>query len=182
MDETARGAARPARVDGITLVAAGYDGSDAAAEAVRWAASLARRTGSRLRVVWAWKLRDVWDTAVAAEEQATGPRMAELEGVARDRLAEDVARLLGEDAAGVDVHVGQGPDAADILLHAARDADVLVVGSRGRGRARSAVLGSVSARCVRDARVPVLVIPHRMVGQPVEAQAAQDTSSRSPSV
>ena len=108
---------------------------------MRWAASLARRTGSALRVVWAWKIRDVWDTAVAADDQHTGPHLAELEGVARRRLTEVLTGLLGRDAAHVDIHLCQGPDSAGILLHAAAGADILVVGSRGRGRAASAVLG-----------------------------------------
>ena len=159
--DTARG--RTARAEGIALVVAGYDDSEEAVEAVRWAASLARRTGSALRVVWAWKIRDVWDTAVAADDQPSGPHLAELEGVARLHLTGVLTGLLGRDVAHVDVHLRQGPDSAGILLHAAADADLLVVGSRGRGRAASAVLGSVSARCVRDSPVPVLVIPHRMV-------------------
>jgi nucleotide-binding universal stress UspA family protein len=154
---------RTARAEEIALIVAGYDGSEEAVEAVRWASSLARRTGSALRVVWAWKIRDVWDTAVAADDQPTGPHLAELEGVARLQLTEVLADLLGRDAAHVDVHLRQGPDSAGILLHAAADADILVVGSRGRGRAASAVLGSVSARCVRDSPVPVLVIPHRVL-------------------
>jgi nucleotide-binding universal stress UspA family protein len=154
---------RTARAEEIALVVAGYDGSEESVEAVRWAASLARPTGSALRVVWAWKIRDVWDTAVAADDQPTGPHLAELEGVARLHLTGVLAGLLGQDAAHVDVHLRQGPDSAGILLHAAADADLLVVGSRGRGRAASAVLGSVSARCVRESPVPVLVIPHRMV-------------------
>jgi nucleotide-binding universal stress UspA family protein len=164
-DDTARAAAdrRAARAAGIALVVVGYDGSGESAEAVRWSDSLARRTGSSLRVVWAWKIRDVWDTAVAEDRQAVSPPMRELESVARRRLAEVVARLLGPDVPHVELHLRQGPDSADILLHAAADADVLVVGSRGRGRAASAVLGSVSARCVHESPVPVLVIPHRMV-------------------
>ncbi|PVZ06941.1 universal stress protein [Actinomycetospora cinnamomea] len=156
--------AHPARADGVALIVAGYDGSPEAEEAVRWAASLARRIGSRLRVVWAWKLRDVWDAAVAADDEATGVHMAEMEGVAHRRLTEAVGRLVDEDGPAVDLHLRQGPDAAGILLHAARDADLLVVGSRGRGRAASAVLGSVSARCVHESAVPVLVIPRRAVG------------------
>jgi nucleotide-binding universal stress UspA family protein len=159
-DATSR---RAARADGVALVVAGWDGSEEAAEAVRWAASWARRTGSALRVVWAWKIRDVWDRAVASDHRAISPPMADLEAVARRRLTEAVTDLLGQDLSHVDLHLRQGPDSAGILLHAAADADVLVVGSRGRGRTASAVLGSVSARCVHESPVPVLVIPHRMV-------------------
>ncbi|HSK60903.1 MAG TPA: universal stress protein [Actinomycetospora sp.] len=152
---------REARADGVGVVAAGWDGSAESEEAVRWAASLARRLGSALRVVWAWKVRDVWDTTVATADQVRSPSLAEMEDVARGRLTDVLTRLLGADVE-VDVHLRQGPDSAGILLHAASDADLLVVGSRGRGRASSAVLGSVSARCVRESRVPVLVIPHAL--------------------
>lgn len=45
----------------------------------------------------------------------------------------------------VDVHLDRGPDSAGILLRAASDADLLVVGSRGHGRVATALVGSVSA-------------------------------------
>jgi nucleotide-binding universal stress UspA family protein len=146
------------RAQGIVRVVVGFDGSDDAAEAVRWAASLTRLTSSTLRVVWAWKIRDVWDTTVAARESGT-PSLAEMEVVARQRLKESIAALIGDEVPDVEIHVDQGPDAAGLVLHAATDADVLVVGSRGRGRTTSALLGSVSSRCVREAACPVLVIP-----------------------
>ncbi|HYZ07963.1 MAG TPA: universal stress protein, partial [Pseudonocardiaceae bacterium] len=62
----------------------------------------------------------------------------------------------------------RGPDEADLVLRASSDADLLVVGSRGRGRVATALLGSVSARCIREATCPVLVIPHRMMVPPAE--------------
>jgi nucleotide-binding universal stress UspA family protein len=39
------------------------------------------------------------------------------------------------------------------------DYDVLVCGSRGYGPARSVLLGGVSSRLVRHARLPVVVVP-----------------------
>ena len=47
---------------------------------------------------------------------------------------------------------------AEVLLHAARGADLLVVGSRGHGGFTSALLGSVSRYCVLHAHCPVLVL------------------------
>ena len=146
----------------------GYDGSEEAAEAVRWAGSLARLTGGALRVVWAWQVRDVWDTTVAGKGGTGSPSLAEMEVVARGQLTESITALIGGEVPDVDLRLGQGPDSADILLHAATDADILVVGSRGRGRATSALLGSVTARCVQDAKCPVLVIPHHMPTPPAE--------------
>jgi nucleotide-binding universal stress UspA family protein len=55
-------------------------------------------------------------------------------------------------------------DPARAVLKAARDGDhdVIVMGSRGRGRMTAALLGSVSNRVMHDADVPVIVIhcPH----------------------
>ena len=80
---------------------------------------------------------------------------AELEAALRraaDRVPDDMSvttRLLDGDP-------------ARELLRAARDGDhdVLVMGSRGRGRMTAALLGSVSNRVMHDAEVPVIVI-HR---------------------
>ena len=56
-------------------------------------------------------------------------------------------------------------DPAREILRAARDGDhdVIVLGSRGRGRVSAALLGSVSNRVMHDAEVPVIVI-HRPGG------------------
>jgi nucleotide-binding universal stress UspA family protein len=45
-----------------------------------------------------------------------------------------------------------------VLVDQSRDADMLVVGHRGRGGLRSAVLGSVGLQCVLHAAVPVTVV------------------------
>ena len=58
-------------------------------------------------------------------------------------------------------------DPARELLRLARDGDfdVIVMGSRGRGRVTAALLGSVSNRVMHDAGVPVIVI-HRPTDGP----------------
>lgn len=48
--------------------------------------------------------------------------------------------------------------AAEGLLEAARGAELLVVGARGRGGFRGLLLGSVGQRCIEGASVPVVVV------------------------
>lgn len=81
---------------------------------------------------------------------------------ARGFLDEVRAELLVEEApglAGVPVQlIVPGGPAAEVLVHRAAGADLLVVGSRGRGRVRSVVLGSVALHCVTHAPCPVVVV------------------------
>ena len=89
--------------------------------------------------------------------------MAELSELAQRRLRADVAAIVGGSGADVEVAAVNG-DPEDVLIAAAADADMLFVGSRGHGWLGSALLGSVSERCVRDATCPVVVIPPHMAG------------------
>jgi nucleotide-binding universal stress UspA family protein len=79
---------------------------------------------------------------------------------ARARAAVDGVR--DSDSAVLDVpvslHVEPGPAVAQLVRHST-DADLLVVGSRGRSAVRSALLGSVALHSVSAAECPVVVVP-----------------------
>lgn len=62
----------------------------------------------------------------------------------------------------VDTWLVSGPTVQTILEQAEKlDADVIVMGSHGRGKLFDLVVGSVSAGVMRKSPVPVLVVPAR---------------------
>jgi hypothetical protein len=56
---------------------------------------------------------------------------------------------------------------ADVIIKAAQDAQLIIVGSHGRGFVRRLLLGSVSRQVLHDADVPVLVIKRAVQGDVV---------------
>jgi nucleotide-binding universal stress UspA family protein len=138
-------------------IVVGVDGSDESVEACAWALEEARLRGAALRVVHAWQY-----LPIVAEPLAALPPMPidELVAGARTVAEQVVARATGDTAAGVEVdyRIVEGPAAAAVI-DAARDADLLVVGSRGRGGFTGLLLGSVSQQVVHHAPCPVVVLP-----------------------
>ena len=130
----------------------GIDGSDNARHALEWAVRMAEGRDVQIKALGSWHVEvagDMW--------RVGAPNIDELVQL----HAAEVARLVGEvDTRGVTVTVDtiQGPAAA-ALIDASETADLLVVGGRGMGRIRGALMGSVSHRCVNHANVPVAVIP-----------------------
>lgn len=139
--------------DGGILV--GHDGSGCAQDALRWAARLARRAGLDLHVVRAWSIT----TAPRPGSWQPGfvPPLSDYEKAVEDELTAHVGAAGLDPAVRVTSHVVHRPPAPG-LLDAARHADLLVVGARGRGGFRGLLLGSVSDQCVRHAPCPVTVI------------------------
>jgi nucleotide-binding universal stress UspA family protein len=137
-------------------VVVGDDGSAGAGRAVRYAAEEARRRGTTLHVLRAWTIvsaprPDDLPAGIAAS-------MTELEAATRAAEEARVADLLGDPPpTPVEVHTCHGPPAQS-LLKAAETADVVVVGSRGRGGFASLVLGSVAEQVVRHSAAPVIVV------------------------
>jgi nucleotide-binding universal stress UspA family protein len=72
---------------------------------------------------------------------------------------------LADDAKGVRleheiIHGG----ATEVLVEAAKSAELLVVGSRGHGSFAGLLLGSVSQQCVQHAPCPVVIVRHQATG------------------
>ena len=136
------------------MIVVGVDGSGTSKRALGWAIEEARLRNCSVRAVHAWQypVSDAW-AGVPVDIYR------EVEESERRLLDEVVTEVAGEGAARVEQVVILGT-AALALVDASRDAELLVVGSRGLGGFRGLLLGSVGQQCVHHATCPVVVIPH----------------------
>lgn len=89
------------------------------------------------------------------------PPPADFEAAVREDM-EERWRSLPTDVPGVDVHLTPvRRSAAHALIDASTDAEIVIVGSRGRGGFTELVLGSTADQVVRHAHCPVTVIRSR---------------------
>ena len=140
-------------------VVVGVDGSAGAREALVWAMAEATRWDAPLRVVSAFPVEVYWADPHLLDQQGIDAVRDDTDARVR-ALVDEVASGVADRPAAMDVAVRPGP-ATRQLLAAAEDADLLVVGSRGRGSVRSTLLGSVALHTVTHARCPVVVVHPR---------------------
>jgi nucleotide-binding universal stress UspA family protein len=137
-------------------VVVGIDFSPGARAALLFALHDAARRGVPVEAVSAYRPPDYWmDFYAVASYQPDQIRDAAL-----DRLRSFVAEVLPDGPQPppeVHMHAATGT-AADVLTLESRDADLLVVGSRGHGGFTSMLLGSVSMQCAQHASCPVTVV------------------------
>jgi nucleotide-binding universal stress UspA family protein len=110
-----------------------------------------------LHAVHAWQLPTQWFPRYAPEKWLRG----EVERDAHKYVHEFLGRK--EAPHWLKVRVIQGHPAA-VLLAKAEEAQLLVVGSRGRSGVKPLLLGSVSSACVHHASCPVAVVRARTSG------------------
>jgi nucleotide-binding universal stress UspA family protein len=131
-------------------IVVGIDGSPTSEEALRWAMEEAKLAGAELVVLHGWHY-----------PYPGGPR-DEMRVDALAQLEASIEAVGPRTEGDVSVHAklieGQ---AAEALIHESADADLLVVGSRGRGGFKAMLLGSTSRAVVQHASCPVAVIRHR---------------------
>ena len=147
------------------VIVVGIDGSEASADALRWAANQARLSAGEVQAVITWQTPSSYGFYVDyTDDDATAD--------ARKTLEKVVADVLGEPpSVPVNLRVVKGQP-ADVLTEATRSADLLVVGSRGRGAFAGMLLGSVSQHCVQHASCPVLVFRRPLAEQDQKGHGA----------
>jgi nucleotide-binding universal stress UspA family protein len=131
-------------------VVVGDDGSPCARRAVAFAAHDAARRGALLEIVTAYRAPDVAAPVVVDVDRIK--EGAEQVAQAAEAYAHEV-----EPGLAIKATVAFGASGSE-LVHAAMDASLLVVGTRGRGGVTSLLLGSVSMYVVHHAHCPVAVV------------------------
>jgi nucleotide-binding universal stress UspA family protein len=148
----------------VGSIVVGVGGAEHGRRALRWAQQKAARHGDELTALLAWGLFDqLHADGSASFDPDYGPTDA---AAALDAM---VADTLGADAAGAVRQVVVSDLPARALLDAAREANLLVLGPRGRGELRELVLGSVTQACLHHAPCPVAVV--RGNDEPAAARA-----------
>jgi len=133
-------------------IVVGVDGSEAGQRALRWALDEALVRGCPVRAVRVWNYEPVSDWVPAS--------LREVQARSAAALDESVRDAVGGLAEAPEVEqVNAEGEASDELVRAAADGVLLVVAGHRGERLRKALLGSVTAACVRRSPVPVVVLP-----------------------
>jgi nucleotide-binding universal stress UspA family protein len=153
-----------------TKILLATDGSSEAELATRTAADLAQKTGSELHVIHVLDVAQIamFDAGATDPEGVGQPdpileelfeRLSEQRG--REVLDTEVERVRLAGGTVAQAHLKMGGVAREIV-HLAEDlgAGLIVMGSRGRGGIRRALMGGVSESVVHHAHCPVLVVRH----------------------
>ncbi|AFR09812.1 universal stress family protein [Nocardiopsis alba ATCC BAA-2165] len=142
-------------------VVVGVDGSASSRRALRFALDHALVTDAAVVVVNSWEVPLPQDPeSLAADTHSLHEEMF-------DRQSEEVvagvlAEVIDDRTEGLDISaVRIQADPVESLLEAGEGADMIVVGSRGRGGVSGLVMGSTSQGVLRRATVPVAVLPPR---------------------
>lgn len=136
-------------------IVVGMDGSEPSKCALRWALKQAALSGSAVHAVTSWEFPAfyTWEGGPMPPDD-----FAESARKSLDDAVDEVEHEMSP-ATPVQRDLAHG-HAAQALIDASADADLLVVGSRGHGSFYGALLGSVSQRCAAHAKCPVVIVRH----------------------
>lgn len=135
----------------VSSIVVGFDGSDHAGAALRWALDFAGGIAD-VRAVAAIEV------APWVDEELSRDRFADQIEAEQQRIT-DALDAVDPDGRAERSIVLRGPRQA--LAEAQRGTDLVVVGTRGHGLIAAGLLGSVSSWLLHDSTVPVVVVPNR---------------------
>jgi nucleotide-binding universal stress UspA family protein len=138
-------------------IVVGVDGSEHGNAALEWAVSEAEVHQGEIVAVFAWQLPFIGVPGAFDRD--------EMERVCKEFVDSTVAAVVPASPVPITRLVAEGDVSASLIL-AAKGADMLVLGSRGRGGFAGLRLGSVSQECVQHAACPVAII--KQAGETVD--------------
>jgi nucleotide-binding universal stress UspA family protein len=127
----------------------GVDGSPHSEAALRWALADAQTHDGQVTALFVWQVPFSSFPGLYDREA--------LEKASKEFLIERVSAVAPKPPVPLLPVVAEG-DAAEALVIASEDADLLVLGTRGRSPLRGLLVGSVSLQCAAAARCPVVLI------------------------
>jgi nucleotide-binding universal stress UspA family protein len=136
-------------------VVVGIDGSESSRRALRWAMREAALRSESLEVVYAWTF------PMSSFAYAGGGAYIDQdwEGEARSFLEKEIERARTDEFTDLTIEPFlTEARASEALIDRSKGAELLVVGSHGRGGFAGMLLGSVSQQVVQHAMCPVVVI------------------------
>ena len=147
-----------------TTILVATDGSEEAALALTTAADLAKSTNSELHVAYVFPTavqRPFPNPVLARPAAEMEHELEEAMGQAQSFLDRELEQVKAEGVTVADSHLVRGrPDREIVHLSEEVGAGLIVMGSRGLGGVRRALMGSVSDSVVRHAHCPVLIVRH----------------------
>lgn len=141
----------------MNTIVVGVDHSEGAKAALRFAFEEAKLRRAKLRVVHAW-LYGAIAPGVDSFYPAAGADLSEVRAAAEQTFDATLRSSLPDtDSVEVEQRLVEGRPAG-VLVNESRDADMLVVGSRGHGGFTGLLLGSVSQQVSHHADCPVVIV------------------------
>lgn len=141
----------------MSVIVVGVDHSPGAKAALVFADEEARLRGATIHAVYAWQYSYIGYTGLEGRIPSVGADIDELHRTAVAALEASVREALPDTDVEIKLHTVQGTP-ANVLVEESRDADLLVVGSRGHGGFVGLLLGSVSQQCAHHAECPVVIV------------------------
>lgn len=130
-------------------IVVGVDGSPHGNAALAWALEQAVALKGSVTAVFAWQVPFLGMPGAFDKD--------ELEKLAKEYLTETVSSVVPSPPIPLWTVVAEG-DPTEALIEASEEADLLVVGSRGRNPFKGLLLGSVSQRCAANTKCPVTIV------------------------
>ena len=149
-------------------IVVGVDGSRESMAALEWAVEEARLRGAQIETVYvfqntpSYRLYGSQQPGSARHEERAHARAPAEQGTQKADAHDEVARMVDNLDQPRDVELEsllvEDRHPEHVLVERSEGADLLVVGSHGRGRVPEMLLGSVSHHCATHARCPIVII------------------------